>query len=334
MILPEDSFSGITVENGKTIGDGSKEIAVFVGAPGMNETLNLDKLNLGSLDLHFSDTFSVKADVTDFELGNMYFAALPLATLVSDLEIPETVSDVKDTLDRLNDLQDALSAINPTRLIESLVGSGDKIKEFTGLLSDAVSLYQTNKALLAVLPKYLTEENIAALTRLLTDLDNADLDEVQKLLSNPVLLRFFKGLPELARDLNAVMPIVEQFRTDMEDPEIKAALDALPQTLAQLSAIQTKINENRELIDTLNTLLSEENINKITNLLDSADQTKFSEMLSDYGVLAENADALMASLSAMLDPASSYGIYSQAAAGAETSVMFVYQTPSIAKPTK
>lgn len=334
MILPEDSFSGITVENGKTIGDGSKEIAVFIGAPGMNETLSLDSLNLGSLDLNFADSFAVKADVTDFELGNMYFAALPLATLVSDLEIPETVSDIKDTLDKLNDLQDALSAINPTKLIDSLVGSGDKIKEFTGMLSDAVKLYQTNKALLAVLPKYLTEENIAALTKLLNDLDNADLDEVQKLLSNPVLLRFFKGLPELAEDLNAVMPIVEQFRTDMENPEIKAALDALPETLSQLAAIQTKINENRELIDTLNTLLSEENINKITNLLDSADQAKISDMLSDYGVLAENADVLMASLSAMLDPAGSYTIYSQAAKGAETTVMFVYQTPSIAKPTK
>ena len=334
VILPEASYSGITVENGKTIGDGSKEIAVFIGAPGMNETLNLDKLNLGSLDLNFADSFSVKADVKNFELGNMYFAALPLATLVSDREIPETVSDVKETLDKLSDLQDALSDINPTKLIESLVGSGDKLKEFTALLSDAVSLYQTNKALLAVLPKYLTEENINALTKLLTDLDKANLGEVQKLLSNPVLLRFFKDLPELAKDLNAVMPIVEQFRTDMEDPQVKAALDALPQTLKQLSAIQAKINENKELIDTLNTLLSEENINKITNLLDSADQTQFSEMLSDYGVLAENADALMASLSAMLDPANSYSIYSQAAKGAETSVMFVYQTPSIAKPTK
>ncbi len=334
MILPEDSFSGITVENGKAIGDGSKEIVVFVGAPGMNETLRLDSLNLGSLDLHFSDSFSVKADTKSFELGNMYFAALPLATLIADLELPETVGDLKHTLDKLSDLQEALSAINPAKLIESLVGSGDKIKEFTAMLSDAVKLYQNNKALLAILPKYLTEENIAALTKLLGDLDNTDLTEVKKLLSNPVLLRFFKGLPELAKDMNAVMPIVEQFRTDMEDPAVKAALETLPETLSQLSSLQSKINENRELIETLNSLLSEDNINKISRLLDSVDEATFADALSDYGVLAENSDALMASLSAMLDPASSYTIYSQAAQGTEASVMFVYQTPSIAKPTK
>ena len=182
--------------------------------------------------------------------------------------------------------------------------------------------------------KYLTEENIAALTKLLGDLDNTDLTEVKKLLSNPVLLRFFKGLPELAKDMNAVMPIVEQFRTDMEDPAVKAALETLPETLSQLSSLQSKINENRELIETLNSLLSEDNINKISRLLDSVDEATFADALSDYGVLAENSDALMASLSAMLDPASSYTIYSQAAQGAEASVMFVYQTPSIAKPTK
>ena len=41
MILPENSFSNINVENGKTIGDGTKEIALMVGAPGLKESLNL-----------------------------------------------------------------------------------------------------------------------------------------------------------------------------------------------------------------------------------------------------------------------------------------------------
>ncbi|HBL40044.1 MAG TPA: hypothetical protein DDY98_00115 [Ruminococcaceae bacterium] len=334
MILPEDKYSAVTVENGKSIGDGSKEIVVFLGAPGMNQTLRLDSLDLGSLKLNFAETFSVKADVRDFELGNLYFAVLPLSTLITDMEIPETVDDIRDTLETLNSLQEALSAVNPSKLIEALVGSGDKIKEFTSMISDAVKLYQSNKALLTVLPKYLTEENITALTKLLSDLDNANLAEVQKLLSNPVLLSFFKGLPELAKDLNAVMPIVEQFRTDMENPEIKAALEALPETLNQLSALQTKINENREMIDTLANLLSEENLNKINKVLASADTDRIADTLSDYGALAEHSDTLIASLSAMLAPESAYEIYTQADADAATSVMFIYQTPSIAKASK
>ncbi len=334
MILPEDKYSAVTVENGKSIGDGSKEIVVFLGAPGMNKTLRLDSLDLGSLKLNLAEQFSVKADVKDFELGNLYFAVLPLSTLITDMKIPETADDIRDILESLGGLQEALSVIDPTELMDILVGSGDKIKEFTGMISDAVKLYQNNKALLAVLPKYLTEENITALTKLMNDLDNTDLNQVKTLLSNPVLLSFIKGLPELAEDLNAVMPIAEQFRTDMQKPEIKAALELLPETLSQLSALQTQINENREMIDKLTGLLSEENLNKIDRLLSTADSSRLADTLSDYGVLAEQSDTLIAALSAMLEPESSYSIYSQSATGTETSVMFIYQTPSIANMPK
>lgn len=43
MILPNETFSNVTIDNGKVISDGSKNIVVGFGMPGMKESLNLTK---------------------------------------------------------------------------------------------------------------------------------------------------------------------------------------------------------------------------------------------------------------------------------------------------
>ena len=43
MILPNETFSNVTIDNGKVISDGSKNIVVGFGMPGMKESLNLDE---------------------------------------------------------------------------------------------------------------------------------------------------------------------------------------------------------------------------------------------------------------------------------------------------
>ena len=45
-ILPEDKFSAITVSNGTSVGDGSKQIAVIAALPGLSETLGLKSLGV------------------------------------------------------------------------------------------------------------------------------------------------------------------------------------------------------------------------------------------------------------------------------------------------
>ena len=80
MILPEGQFQNMTLTNGKLVGDGTKEIALIVSMPGMNETLGLDKLNIE--DLNFATEFTLSAEVENFSLGNMYFAAVPISCLL------------------------------------------------------------------------------------------------------------------------------------------------------------------------------------------------------------------------------------------------------------
>lgn len=330
MIMQESDFSGITAENGKVVGDGSKEIVAFIGAPGMEETLGLKDLKVSGIELKLADTFSVKARTDSFSLGNIYFAVLPLSSIASELGVPETLDELRSTLSRLGEIEKALSGIDVDRLLELLTGSGDKLKELTSLVSKAVNLYESNKVLLEILPKYLTEENVQALSKLIDDIDSSNLKEVYELLNRPVMKTFIKNLPGLAKSLMDVMPMIEQFEKDMENPALKQAMDALPETLVALGELQASLNENKELIDELTSLLSEENIGKINKLLDTADTRKTSELLSDYGELAENTKGLMGRAAAMLDKKSSYDIFSDAAEGTKTGVTFIYQTPAIA----
>lgn len=64
MVLPEGQFRNMTLTNGKLIGDGTKQIALVVSMPGINETLGLDKLNIE--DLNFATEFTLSAYVENF----------------------------------------------------------------------------------------------------------------------------------------------------------------------------------------------------------------------------------------------------------------------------
>ena len=201
MILPEDNFSNVTIENGKTIGDGTKEIALMVGAPGLKESLNLSDEMLKQLgDFNFSNTYTITADTEKFELSNMIFAVLPLSAIESSVEnnLPNTVSDVKNTLNEVQAVIDKFNSMNATELINKLFSNTDNLTELASSVSDVTKLYNDNKALLDVLEKYMTKENIAAIEKLIADTDDTDLEQVAKLLNNPILQKFFKQLPTLS----------------------------------------------------------------------------------------------------------------------------------------
>ena len=50
MILPDDTFSNVTIDNGKVISDGSRNIVVGVGMPGLKDSLKLDTIDLSADD--------------------------------------------------------------------------------------------------------------------------------------------------------------------------------------------------------------------------------------------------------------------------------------------
>ncbi|MBC8590255.1 hypothetical protein [Wansuia hejianensis] len=115
--LPTENFSNVHVNTGKLISDGSNQIVSYVCLPGIKESLNLKK-DLSKIQDHLEIT----ADVVDFEMKPIMFAATS--------EFPDI-----DTLDSAKDLDE---------LIDGL----DKIKEASDKLADATEkLYNGQKEL-------------------------------------------------------------------------------------------------------------------------------------------------------------------------------------------
>ena len=201
--------------------------------------------------------------------------------------------------------------------------------ELTGLLTDAVNIYNDNKALLEILPKYLTEDNVQALSKLLETLNTSNIEEVTELLNRPVMKAFISNLPELVQSISDVMPLVEQLQKDMNDPEIQACMDRLPETLTKLGKIQATLNENQELLDMLSEILTEENIKQIGSLLEDIDEDKAAETAKALETVTGSADVILSRATQLLSPESDYTIFTLVEEGTDSSVMFVYQTPGI-----
>lgn len=333
MILPESQFQSVTLDNGEVIGDGSKEIVLMVGMPGMNETLGMDSLDLDDTTLRFEDTFTVTMQATDFTLGNLYFAVLPLSTLGS-IQMPKSVEELKNTLNQIKQLETVMKTVDPQNIISTLMGQPEKLASLTSMLSEAVSLYQNNQALLTVLSKYMTEENVQAIQDLAgTDSGSSSTSLVSmlKLLADPEVQQFLKLLPTASGDLVKLLPALQGLSKELQDPEVQKQLDALPKTVEQLTALQQDLEKNQDTINALTTLMSAQNMAKLSDIMDSADTASFADKLEQYGVLADDADGLLSRTAEMLSYGNNFKIYSEASADTETSVMYIYKTPSVQK---
>ncbi len=330
MILSESQFQNISVENGQAVGDGSKEIAMLVGMPGLNETLGISELHLEGLEeIEFKDSFTITADTTDFTLGNMYFAVLPLSSLNSSITVPNSVEELKRSLTQLKELEAAIKTIDPNGFITSIINNPSQLNGLVNMVNEAVSLYQDNKALLELLPKYMTEENIKTLTELGNGSEQSDLRQLIELLSNPAVQQFLKVLPGSAKELNQILPVMKQFSEDMEKPEVQQAINNLPETLERLSALQEEMNNNKELIDGLSALLTEDNINLLSSVLESSNSAELVNKLEKYGVITDNSEDLIDRVNAMLKYSKEFGIFTKSAPNTETSLMFVMKTAPI-----
>ena len=229
----------------------------------------------------------------------------------------------------IKSLINSVYSMDPEKLLKMLSSNEKGIEELSSSITKAAKLYEENKELISVLKKYLTEENVEKLKKLTADLSEADLAQYKELLSNPLFKRFFKDLPKLAEDLEDVMPIVEALEKDLDDPEVKASLDKLPETLTELNDIIGTISDNQELIDSLLELTSDNNMSKISDILDAVNKYDISSMISEYTKIADNAKDVSAKLEAMISLGGEYKIFTSAESDMKTTTAFVFNTPSI-----
>ena len=99
LLMDEDNFTNIEVENGKVISNGYYQAVIGYGLPGMNESLGLT-----GDEAVFTDEVVITADVTDYNLDTiMNFYS---SSVMSDLNLDD-VEDADDLEDSLNELADA-----------------------------------------------------------------------------------------------------------------------------------------------------------------------------------------------------------------------------------
>lgn len=104
VILPVDTFSEVTVSQGKLVSEGSNQILVAYGMPGLADSLNLSDDMKEEMNEKLGDTVTIKATVKDFEMGSIYTVAS--SSEFSDIDLDDD-SDMNDLEDAVNDLADA-----------------------------------------------------------------------------------------------------------------------------------------------------------------------------------------------------------------------------------
>lgn len=339
-ILSEDTFSNIAIDNGTVMSDGAKQIVFFTGVPGIDESLGLSDLNISLLDKSiYANTYTITAYTECFALGNLMFAVLPFSSVgvLGNGGAVESIESVKDVLTDVEKIQAALNGLDMQKTIDLLYGDSNKLEEIMGVVTEATQLYSENEKMLKVLGGYMTEENTAKLNKLITDLNNTDLEAVSETLSDPQMRILLKLLPKLseslsgmaalADDLNDVMPIYQSLAKDMEDPEIQKSIDNLPQTLTQLQHIVSVLENNKELLENLGTLASGDKAAQIEVIMDTAEKYIDSVNLSQ-----DQTQVLAERMKAWLNFGNEYTIFTEKTAQMTSSVLFTYKTDAIEKP--
>lgn len=335
MVLPEGTFSGVTVKNGQSIGDGSKEIVVFTGMPGFSESLGFSEKDLGDLGgLVIGSEASVTATVENFSLGNLYFAALPIASLNLDIAAPETVDDLKSTLAALKTFQNALNKIDPDKLLYSMITDKDKVTTLMNTLTKTIEVYKKNQNLVKMLGKYATPENAEAIKTLLESLNDPDVQNALKILADPTVQKLFNKLPGIMEGFEAVSPLLNEMQADLAKPEVKAELDNLPETMKTLSEISDTLNANSKEINAIVALLSDDGTGMVNTLLESIDLDDFKGLGDKYGNLVSDGDVLVALAQEWLNYGKDYGLFTKSAEGMKTSLSFILTTESISAPVE
>lgn len=132
MILSSDNFSNIEIDHGRVINDGSNNIVVGMGVPGLAESLGLEDDAADKIP----QEFTVKADVTDFSMGNTFTFGSP--SLLNDLDLDD-VKDLDELEEKLNDLTDATDKLLDGS--EELAENMDKYDDKMGDLKESVRKY-------------------------------------------------------------------------------------------------------------------------------------------------------------------------------------------------
>ena len=151
MMLPTDTFSNVTVTNGKVMSEGNTNIVMGLAFPGLSDSLNLDREKLEEKEIEIPDYVEVNAYANDFKLDMT--VSVVLSDALSDIHLTDSI-DLSDLDEGVEELADgSLQLTEGTgKLADGVQELSDKTGEFQDgakKLSDGVTEYTDGAAKLA-----------------------------------------------------------------------------------------------------------------------------------------------------------------------------------------
>ena len=328
--LSEAKFQNISVKNGKTVGNGSSQLAILAGFPGINDSLGLTEISQNAdseIQYSFDDTFVISADAVDFEIGNFMFAALPIASLDIGLNsISTSMDDVRENLSKLQSVQQSLQRIDADKLLNTLTSNPNKLNELSALVSQAANLYDENKALLEVLNNFATPQNMQTIQVLTDYISSADFAGLEEALA---VINSIFGDDESSAKIQEGLKLLERMSQDLSDPAVQKAIKNLPQTVATLQALQKAVDDNRDMIAALQTLADSDVFTSIDSALSGVEGSLAAGGISQFATITGDADEITAKMTAWIELGKRYTIFTRKAENMTSSVMFVYKVDSL-----
>lgn len=129
IILPNETFSNVMIDNGRILSDGDRNIILGAAMPGLKESLGISDFDAAASELTIPESLEITADVTNLTMPSTYTAALP--DLFGDLD----VNDIAD----MDSLQDSVDELEDAAL--QLVSGAEELSAGAGTLADGVDSY-------------------------------------------------------------------------------------------------------------------------------------------------------------------------------------------------
>ena len=135
VVLSNDNFTNVTVNNGKAVNDGNSTAVVGIALPGMSDNLQIDELDI-------PDHVTINAKTTNFEIDGTYTVAD--SGFMNDVDTTKLddatgqVDELESALDKLSDASKKLvdGSSKLAKGANKLAGSSSQIEEGTETLKD------------------------------------------------------------------------------------------------------------------------------------------------------------------------------------------------------
>lgn len=134
MMLPSDEYTNVTIDHGKIVSDGDKNIVVGLGFPGLEENLNLESKDI---EIDIPDSFTITADVKNASVG-------PTMTVASS-DVLEQFG--LDEIDSFDDLSDSVGELE--NAAEQLTDGSAKAADGSSALAEGSNTLATGAGTLA-----------------------------------------------------------------------------------------------------------------------------------------------------------------------------------------